>query len=153
MKTISPWLSVRTAWLGVCLIMGVGLCVGGYVWFQVLDQAAVSSEMSKVEAEVSEDAARVYTERFRARVDRVDVVFEQSDYTHYLLQTNGLVREGDLNTERGFEDDSDATVYVLNWQKPEGEQLRYVRLTAEPDRLYFLDTENHIVRGSVLMRE
>jgi hypothetical protein len=94
-----------------------------------------------------------YTERFSARVDRVDVVFEQKDFTSYRLITNGAVREGELNSERGFENDPDATVYVLNWQKPESQQMRYVRLTAEPTKLYLLDTDGKIVQGSVLTKE
>lgn len=92
-----------------------------------------------------------FTERYAARVDRVNVVFEHKDYTSYRLTTNELVREGELNTERGFEDDIDATVYVLNWQKPEGEQMYYVRLTAEPNRLYALDGDRKILRGSALI--
>ncbi len=94
-----------------------------------------------------------YTERYTARVDRVDVVFEQKDYTQYRLTTNGLVREGELNTERGFGDDPDATVYVLNWQKPEGEQITYVRLTNDPTHLYILDGNREIVKGSALVLE
>ena len=94
-----------------------------------------------------------FTERYAARVDRVNVVFEHKDYTRYRLTTNELVREGELNTERGFEDDIDATVYVLNWQKPEGEQMYYVRLTAEPNLLYALDGERKILRGSALTLE
>ena len=94
-----------------------------------------------------------FTERYVARVDRVNVVFEHEDYTWYRLTTNELVREGELNTERGFEDDIDATVYVLNWQKPEGEQMFYVRLTAEPNLLYALDGERKILRGSALTLE
>ena len=90
------------------------------------------------------------TERFSAQVDRVVVVFEQWDYMRYRLQTNNLVRVGELNTERGFENDRDATVYILNWQKPMGEQIRYVRLTAEPTNLYILDNENKLIRGSQL---
>ena len=93
------------------------------------------------------------TERYLAQVDRVTVVFEQRDYTSYTLTTNGLVRTGELNSERGFENDPDATVYILNWQKPEGEQIRYVRLTAEPKYLYMLDTEREIVRSSRLLLE
>lgn len=89
-------------------------------------------------------------ERYSARVDRVDVVFEQRDYMRYRLTTNGLVREGELNTERGFGDDIDATVYVLNWQQPEGEQMRYVRLTSQPGILYLLDSNQEIVWGSAL---
>ena len=90
------------------------------------------------------------TERYSARVDRVDVVFEHTDYTRYRLMTNGAVREGELNTERGFGDDPDATVYVLNWQRPEGEQIRYVRFTNEPDRIYVLDGNGEPIQGSVL---
>lgn len=90
------------------------------------------------------------TERYSARADRVDVVFEHKDYTHYRLQTNELMRTGDLNTERGFGDDIDATVYVLNWREPEGAQIRYVRLTSEPTHLYILDSNQEIVRGSRL---
>lgn len=97
--------------------------------------------------------SKVATERYSARVDRVNVVFEHYDYTSYRLTTNGLVREGELNTERGFEADIDATVFVLNWQKPEGEQMRYVRLSTDPTHLYFIDSEQKIVMGSVLTLE
>lgn len=93
------------------------------------------------------------TERYHAQVDRVDVTFEQWEYTQYRLTTNNLVRTGDLNTERGYGDDIDATVYVLDWNKPEGEQMRYVRLTSEPGRLYLLDTNNEIVRNGALILE
>lgn len=94
-----------------------------------------------------------FTERYSARVDRVDVVFEQKNYTSYRLTTNGLVREGELNTERGFGDDINATVYILNWQKPEGERMYYVRLTSEPTKLYVLDSNREIITGSVLTLE
>ncbi len=90
------------------------------------------------------------TERYTARVDRVAVVFEQWDYTKYQLQTNELIREGAMNTERGFENDVDATVYILNWQKPAGEQIIYVRLTSKPTWLYLLDSDKKIIRGSRL---
>ncbi|MES2966511.1 MAG: hypothetical protein V4668_01835 [Patescibacteria group bacterium] len=93
------------------------------------------------------------TERYEARVDRVNVIFEQWDYRRFRLQTNDLIREGDMNSERGFENDTDASVYVLNWQKPEGEHIRYVRLTAEPDSLYVLDSDNKIIKGSKLTRK
>lgn len=84
------------------------------------------------------------TERYRGQVDRVSVAFENYNYTSYRLVTNGVVREGELNTERGYKEDTDATVYVLNWQKPEGEQVRYVRLTNEPGKLFLLNTEGDI---------
>ena len=100
-----------------------------------------------------EENTEAVTERFSARVDRVDVIFEQKDYTSYRLTTNELVREGELNTERGFGDDVDATVYVLNWQKPEGERMYYVRLTSDPTHLYALDGNREILKGSALTLE
>lgn len=93
------------------------------------------------------------TERYSAQVDRVKVMFDQWDYTRFRLQTNELVREGKLNTERGFEDDVDATVYVLYWDKPEGEQMRYVRLTGEPGYLYALDGYQNIIKSGRLVLE
>ena len=92
-----------------------------------------------------------YTERYRAQVDRVAVIFEHKDFTSYRLVTNGRVREGQLNTERGYENDEDATVFVLDWQKSEGEQMRYVKFTNEPGRLYLLDSAGQKIEGSVLL--
>lgn len=94
----------------------------------------------------------VATERYSARVDRVDVTFEQWDYTRFRLTTNGAIREGELNTERGFKDDEDATVYLLNWRKPEGEHIYYVRLADDPTHLYVLDGNREIIRGSALTK-
>lgn len=101
------------------------------------------------EVSVVEEPVRI-TERYAARVDRVDVVFEHTDYTQYRLTTNGLVREGELNTERGFKDDIDATVYVLNWRQPEGEHIYYVRLTNDSTHLYVLDSNREIVTSGAL---
>lgn len=111
------------------------------------------TEMPVPKDQATEELGIKATERYYAQVDRVKVVFEQWDYTRYRLQTNDLVREGELNTERGFENDPDATVYVLNWQKSEGEQIRYVRLTAEPTFLYALDGYQNIIRSGRLVLE
>jgi hypothetical protein len=102
---------------------------------------------------VEVQAVSLPTERYSAQVDRVKVIFEQWDYTRYRLQTNELVREGEMNSVRGFGDDPDATVYILNWRAPEGEQMRYVRLTAEPERLYTLDGYQNIIKSGALILE
>jgi hypothetical protein len=112
----------------------------------------IVEEDSTTPAEQSEvPVVSLPTERYSAQVDRVKVIFEQWDYTRYRLQTNELVREGEMNSERGFGDDPDATVYVLNWQAPEGEQIRYVRLTAEPGFLYALDSDQNIIKSGRLV--
>ncbi len=96
------------------------------------------------------DTQEAATERYTARVDRVEVVFEHWDYTKFRLQTNDLIREGELQRERGFDTDPDATVYVLYAQKPIGEQIRYVRLTTQPTVLFMLGSDNKIIIGSKL---
>ncbi len=133
----------------ICLIAAF-YALNAYIYHEKQAPAPDSAVVSK-ETPTLEEV--VFTERYSARVDRVSVVFEHKDYTRYRLTTNELVREGELNTERGFEDDVDATVYVLNWQQPESEQMLYVRLTAEPDRLYALDSERKILQGSALTLE
>jgi hypothetical protein len=115
-----------------------------------LTQVNVTPEVTEVSNEVD---PQEFTERYSAQVDRVKVVFEHTNFTSYRLTTNDLVREGELNTERGFEDDPDATVFVLNWQQPEGEQMYYVRLTDEPGRLYALDSDRKIIRSGALILE
>lgn len=137
------------------------LCVGFGVYMLQdksvpTQQNALILVQSENEAVVQSEAASVSdapTERYSAQVDRVKVLFEQWDYTRYRLQTNELVREGEMNSERGFDDDPDATVYVLNWQAPEGEQIRYVRLSAEPERLYALDGYQNIIKSGPLVLE
>jgi uncharacterized protein YxeA len=139
----------------VALLVAAFYAFNAYIYNE--KQAPASNAVVESKTDVAQEApvleAIEFTERYAAQVDRVAVVFEHKDYTRYRLTTNGLVREGELNTERGFEDDIDATVYVLNWQQPEGEQMFYVRLTAEPDRLYALDGERKILRGSALILE
>lgn len=113
----------------------------------------VVAEAENPEATTTPPVPQMPTERYSAQVDRVKVLFEQWEYTRYRLQTNELVREGAMNSERGFGDDPDATVYVLNWDKPEGEQIRYVRLTAEQDKLYALDGYQNIIKSGHLNLE
>lgn len=58
--------------------------------------------------------------------------------------------KGKLNTERGYEDDADATVYILNYDLPANKQRYFVRLTGKDevfeigsDRKRFTDGKNH----------
>jgi hypothetical protein len=137
--------------LAIALLMG----------FIVLDSQSEPEKVPEVIQQETTELVEIkpteetvdYTERYSARVDRVDVVFEQKDYTSYRLTTNELVREGELNTERGFGDDPDATVYILNWRKPVGEHIYYVRLTSEPEKIFVLDSNREIIKGSALTLE
>jgi hypothetical protein len=67
---------------------------------------------------------------------------------------NPFVEEGydyPLNTERGYENDPDATVYVLNPDQPVNDQRYFVRLTGKDSEVFeigknrkkFKDGKNH----------
>jgi hypothetical protein len=65
--------------------------------------------------------------------------------------SNTIYKDASLNTERGYEKDPDATVYILDWEKPENDQRYFVRSTGkdgevfeiDPDRKKFTDGKNH----------
>jgi len=57
------------------------------------------------------------------------VVFAHQDYTRYRLNIGDVVSGGQLNTQRGWQDDIDATVFVLNWQATDDEQILFVKKT------------------------
>ena len=50
-------------------------------------------------------------------------------------------REGSLNTERGFGDDKDATVFILDHDKDAAKQRFFVRYTGEDDVIKALDKD------------
>lgn len=79
------------------------------------------------------------------------LVFQQQDYTKYRLITGDDVVTGELNTERGWKNDEDATVYVLNWQKPEKEQIIFVRKTAETNKVFQLNAQREEMVPSVTL--
>lgn len=53
--------------------------------------------------------------------------------------------EGNLNTERGFENDPDATVYILNHDKPADQQRFFVRSTGNDNELKALDKNRKLL--------
>jgi len=60
-----------------------------------------------------------------------------------------FIERGNLNTERGFEEDEDATVYVLNYDKAENEQKYFVRLTNEPNSIIMLDNNRELIQSNL----
>ncbi|TPG40941.1 copper resistance protein NlpE [Flavobacterium pectinovorum] len=57
-----------------------------------------------------------------------------------------FTQKGNYNTERGLEDDPNGTIYVLNYDKPEGEQIFYGYSAKSPDKLFLLDHDRKIIK-------
>lgn len=55
---------------------------------------------------------------------------------------------GKLNTERGYEKDNDATVYVLDYDKP-GEERYFVRFTGKGNKLVMLTKERKMIESKL----
>jgi uncharacterized lipoprotein NlpE involved in copper resistance len=71
------------------------------------------------------------------------------DNTYKLVQAHArqhgkmLSLSGTFNTERGFENDIDATLYILNDKAPEAQQFYFLRETGKGDDLIELDGKRH----------
>jgi copper homeostasis protein (lipoprotein) len=91
------------------------------------------------------------TETFIGTVNGMKVVFKHKDYTQYRLKEGDNVTQGALNSERGFEEDEDATVFILNSDKPESEQKYFVRFT--DGRVMMLDAQRKVIPGSKLKKQ
>jgi hypothetical protein len=79
------------------------------------------------------------TERIIGRVNNTSIIFEHTNYVQYRLTRDGKVITGELNTERGFRQDKDATVYVLDSDMLKGAQQYFVRYS--DGRIIMLDSE------------
>ncbi|WP_312555850.1 hypothetical protein [Empedobacter brevis] len=67
-------------------------------------------------------------------------------------KSSSNVIKGNVNYERGFEDDQDATLYVLNFDQP-SEEHYFVRFSKNDSILFPLDTNKKRKNGSTLYRE
>src|SRR5438874_8919864 len=64
-------------------------------------------------AERKEDVFKP-TEKYTLLIKKKPVVLEHEHYLRYRLTENGKVTMGEMNTERGYKKDRNATVFVLN---------------------------------------
>jgi copper homeostasis protein (lipoprotein) len=68
-------------------------------------------------------------------------LFNKPQRTKDSMTSVEIVIEGNLNTERGYENDPDATVYILNWDKPENQQRVFVRSTGNNTDIFEIEVD------------
>ncbi len=81
--------------------------------------------------------------RVTLKLNIVKNTFEEA--LDYLGRNNSFVTKGNFNTERGFGDDNNATVFILNWDKPEKEQSYYMYYSKDPSTLYKLNLKKELI--------
>ncbi len=62
---------------------------------------------------------------------------------------NEFVKEGNFNTERGFGNDNDATVFILNWDKPQSEQSYYMYNSNDTETLHVLSPAKKLIDSAM----
>jgi len=83
------------------------------------------------------------------RIDRLNNKYELSSIYKGKSPERKLKVKGNLNTERGLENDPDGTIYVLNWDKPQNEQTYYGYFSKNPEKIYMLDRNKKVIKSKL----
>ncbi|EGR1038741.1 hypothetical protein ID062_00525 [Vibrio cholerae] len=89
---------------------------------------------------------------YRGVVDGKSVSLESIGHGDgYRMSVDGQVTLGELNTERGFEQDENASLFILNWRQPEIEQIKWVKLSSDHQRLVLVDKDGKLDTAATLV--
>ena len=83
--------------------------------------------------------------------DDKSILFYNLENQRYQLVTDGVVTTGAVNYERGYKEDPDATVYVLDYDKSESEQIYFVRLSKSTDTIQQLTSNRDLVTTTPIL--
>lgn len=83
------------------------------------------------------------------KIDNVNNKFELSSIYKGKSPEKKFTQKGNLNTERGLENDQNGTIYILNWDKPENEQVYYGYYSKDPETLYMLDKNRKVIKSKL----
>jgi hypothetical protein len=135
-------------------LFAILLILGGGFWYishnkkpsldkkeKVIESSAPLSEVQTKKPTSSEENLQ-FTEEYFGVLDGKNTTLTITNYTTYALSEEGAValRTGEVNTERGFGNEENATVYVLDYTKVEKEQTRFVRLSNDPTKIFLLNS-------------
>ncbi len=70
--------------------------------------------------------------------------------TEEYIDRDTIISSGKFNPERGFKNDNNATIIVLNWDKPEKNQRYYVWFSNEPEILHVLSPKKELIERAGL---
>ncbi len=83
------------------------------------------------------------------KINIVDNKFELSSTYKGKQPEKNFKGRGNINTERGLEKDPDGTIYILNWDKPEKDQVYYGYYSKNPEKLYLLDRNKKMIKSKL----
>jgi hypothetical protein len=111
-------------------------------------QKAIMSAADSAQFVGKKDSIEVVnaTETFRGDFKNQEVIFTHQNFQTYTLNIGGETMTGHLNTERGYGDDPDATVYVLNDDKPVIDRRYFARTPS--GSVYMLDKDRYVMEDA-----
>lgn len=83
------------------------------------------------------------------KINQIDNKFELSSIYKGKSPEKVFKEKGNINTERGLEKDENGTIFILNWDKPEKEQLYYGYYSKNPEKLYLLDRNKKVIKSKL----
>lgn len=83
------------------------------------------------------------------KINQIDNKFELSNIYEGKSPEKQFKEKGNFNTERGLENDINGTIFILNWDKPEKDQLYYGYYSKNPEKLYLLDRNKKIIKSKL----
>ncbi|MBZ4034058.1 copper resistance protein NlpE [Flavobacterium sp. 17A] len=83
------------------------------------------------------------------KIDVIDNKFQLSSTYKGKQPKKNFVEKGKINTERGLESDPDGTIFILNWDKPEKDQVYYGYYSKNPEKLYLLDRNKKVIKSKL----
>ncbi|MBS7254254.1 copper resistance protein NlpE [Flavobacterium branchiicola] len=83
------------------------------------------------------------------KIDSKTNKFELSSIYSGKKSEKQFTQKGNFNTERGLEKDIDGTIYILNWDKPESEQVYYGYYSKNPEKLFMLDSHKKVIKSKL----
>lgn len=142
------------------------LVLGGSFWYftnfkkvPLFQKSSSSTQATSTEVQTKKPASSEknfqFTEEYFGVLDGKNTTLTITSYIAYALSEEGAValRTGEVNTERGFGDDENATVYVLDYKKGEKEQTRFVRLSNDPTKLFLLENGGTKISTTALTKK
>ncbi|HEY1041183.1 MAG TPA: hypothetical protein VGE63_00455 [Candidatus Paceibacterota bacterium] len=129
------------------------LITAGVIFVVVLGMVGFKKFNHRMSAEQKSAQNFRVSERYEGIINGDSVVFEHQNMTSYRLTTLDTATFGELNVERGWEDDQDATVFVLDWRKAKSKQQYFVRLTDKPNQIQKLDSERKLIENAILQKK
>ena len=83
------------------------------------------------------------------KINRLDNKFESTSIYKGKSPEKKFIEKGNINTERGLEKDPDGTIFILNWDKPEKDQIYYGYYSKNPEKLYLLDRTKKVIKSKL----